>query len=357
MDKFVQMFLRETKYKNESDKIRLTLRLILAMSTLICAAEFVTSALLLGGEGHIVISVFLAVYLFLFLLSYRVKSKIIMVATNIIWLPWIIAQIWLFGWSTSPQLIVVLMSILSICCYYIRIRWKALINFLLLVYLVAIYIVFSQKVPCIDMKGVSPVIIYSIICAFTLSCILCVVYVFVKEEQTEDKKLVKYNIQLENQARTDALTGLYNRRFIVDMLDRIHKENDPLGFCVAMCDVDFFKKVNDNYGHDVGDEVLKKVASILKETIVGENQVGRWGGEEFLIVFPKTNGDQAMDILYNVQQRIKALEFNVLDRSFKITVTMGLAEYDFKSDAANIIKAADEKMYYGKENGRDQIVF
>ena len=83
----------------------------------------------------------------------------------------------------------------------------------------------------------------------------------------------------------------------------------------------------------------------------------RWGGEEFLLVFDRMNGDQAFPNLHSILNEIRNLKFNIGDRSFSITMTMGLAEYDFKSDADTIIKQADEKMYSGKENGRNQIVF
>ncbi|MCR5235458.1 MAG: GGDEF domain-containing protein, partial [Lachnospiraceae bacterium] len=85
--------------------------------------------------------------------------------------------------------------------------------------------------------------------------------------------------------------------------------------------------------------------------------VSRWGGEEFLIVFPNMNGDEARSLLDTIRTKVKKIEFDTGSRKFSITVTYGLAEYGFNGDAESVVKEADEKLYIGKENGRDQIVF
>ena len=124
-----------------------------------------------------------------------------------------------------------------------------------------------------------------------------------------------------------------------------------------MCDIDFFKKVNDSYGHDIGDKVLAGVAQALVENVTEDCLVSRWGGEEFLIVFPDMNGDEARAMLDKIRSRIKKIVFETGSSNFSITVTYGLAEYGFDGDAEAVVKEADGKLYLGKENGRDQIVF
>ena len=126
---------------------------------------------------------------------------------------------------------------------------------------------------------------------------------------------------------------------------------------ICICDIDFFKKVNDNYGHDVGDIVLQNLADIMTTTLDKNILAARWGGEEFLLVFAGYNGDEAYNKLETLRGNIKSLEFKAKEKTFSITMTFGLAEYDFSSDIDTIIKEADEKLYMGKENGRDQIVF
>ena len=170
-------------------------------------------------------------------------------------------------------------------------------------------------------------------------------------------KLVEYNNILEDQANTDALTGLYNRRKAMQYLEKriVPTNRDFTSICI--CDIDFFKKVNDNYGHDIGDIVLQNIADVMITTLNKNVLVARWGGEEFLIVFSSCNGDDAYLRLERLRDNIKALKFKAGEKQFSITMTFGLTEYDFHSDIDAIIKEADEKLYMGKENGRDQIVY
>ena len=168
---------------------------------------------------------------------------------------------------------------------------------------------------------------------------------------------MKYNDRLVREANTDQLTGLYNRRRGQEFIEEI-KDSSFLGsVSIVMGDIDFFKKVNDSYGHDIGDKVLAGVAQALVENVSEECLVSRWGGEEFLIIFPSMNGDEAKVILDTIRSRIKKIVFDTGSKTFSITITYGLAEYGFNGDAEAVVKEADDKLYIGKENGRDQIVF
>ena len=136
-----------------------------------------------------------------------------------------------------------------------------------------------------------------------------------------------------------------------------HKSVGNMGFSLCICDIDFFKKVNDQYGHDVGDEVLVKISEIFQKEIEKGNFAARWGGEEFLLLFPACNGDDARAKLEKIRSDIKELQFHAEETDFRIAMTFGLAEYDYVNGLKATIKEADEKLYIGKENGRDQIVF
>ena len=189
-------------------------------------------------------------------------------------------------------------------------------------------------------------------------CISLIVFVFSNDVQELEGKLIEYNNQLIKQANTDTLTGLYNRRKALEYMEHIcDKEIYDMGLCLCIGDIDFFKKVNDNYGHDTGDEVLKKVAEVFKQEMQGRNLVARWGGEEFLLVFPECNGDEAYIKIENIHKKIKALRFGKDEMKFGVTMTFGLAEYDFQQGLNATIKEADEKLYIGKEKGRDTIIF
>lgn len=171
-------------------------------------------------------------------------------------------------------------------------------------------------------------------------------------------KLVAYNEQLKEQATTDALTKLYNRRKAMEYLGGLSEDfMRKGGFSICICDIDHFKMINDNYGHDFGDIVLREVSLIIKEEMKDRGLVARWGGEEFLLIFSRDNGDDAFLILEKIRWKIKKYCFDENDKKVNVTMTFGLAEYDFANGVDFTIKEADKKLYMGKSAGRDRIIF
>lgn len=133
------------------------------------------------------------------------------------------------------------------------------------------------------------------------------------------KNVYRLEYELSQKARLDSMTGLANRRSMSEYIEKIKKSNTGKDICVAIIDVDFFKSINDTYGHEQGDIVLKKMAEVLKEKCTKENGffVGRWGGEEFMVLYKTENEDKEIE---------------------------------------NLVKIADENLYKGKENGRNTVV-
>ena len=157
-------------------------------------------------------------------------------------------------------------------------------------------------------------------------------------------------------ANTDELTGLWNRRKANLELQRwlVVKEVQP--FSLIICDIDDFKKVNDNHGHLVGDKVIHKVAKKLQENLRHHEMVSRWGGEEFLIALPNTELDHAKNIAMRIRDSINHML--ILDHEFeiKITLTYGVTEYKEGMTLEELIRASDQKMYKGKQSGKDCVV-
>ena len=161
-------------------------------------------------------------------------------------------------------------------------------------------------------------------------------------------------------ASIDPLTGLYNRWSMRSYLEKIAGKyaSGEIGYVsVAIGDIDFFKKTNDTYGHDAGDMVLKELAKVILEAMEKEGKVCRWGGEEFLFVFQNKNGDQANEVLHDILKRIRGMGIPYQGVWIHVTMTFGLEEYSGEKDMETIIRAADQKLYHGKENGRNQIVY
>ncbi len=167
---------------------------------------------------------------------------------------------------------------------------------------------------------------------------------------------------LREMANIDPLTGICNRRKMHQILKNSleHKEPIPYQAVVAMMDVDLFKKVNDTYGHDVGDEVLLTLANLLyeKQENIPGFYVSRWGGEEFLVFYEKYNKAQedVIGIFEELRQQIQDTVVKVDNKEIQITVTMGLAFYNDGENIQNLIKIADDNLYKGKKSGRNRVV-
>jgi diguanylate cyclase len=164
-------------------------------------------------------------------------------------------------------------------------------------------------------------------------------------------------LRIEELAQTDDLTGLPNRRSIVKMLDdEIARGHRGTPCSVAMIDIDWFKRINDTYGHPAGDEVLRTVAITVFANIRANDRFGRYGGEEFLLVLPGTARDEAALIVERLRAMIAELDWNAFAIDMAVTISAGIASLapDDSSDA--ILARADRALYAAKAGGRNRIV-
>ena len=152
----------------------------------------------------------------------------------------------------------------------------------------------------------------------------------------------------------DALTGLYNRRSGQIRSKRQVEKGEP--FSLAMGDIDFFKRVNDTYGHDAGDEVLRSVARLISDGLVGRGYAARWGGEEFLIIFENCDSLQAAETLEKILNRIRESIIKSGDFEIRVTMSYGVVTGCSNEPVEVQIKKADRGLYYAKEHGRNQVV-
>ncbi len=163
----------------------------------------------------------------------------------------------------------------------------------------------------------------------------------------------EYEEKLKQLATYDSLTGLYNRYMIEEFLEKeiekSKRHNIPLS--VIMCDIDDFKKINDTYGHMFGDKVLKELARIMKENLRKSDAIGRWGGEEFIIIAPYTN-------VYGAQrlaEKIKTLIENTQIEDISVTISCGVAEYRYSESLKDLFKRVDEALYLAKKKGKNTV--
>jgi len=173
------------------------------------------------------------------------------------------------------------------------------------------------------------------------------------------KELMETNRRLELLSITDGLTKLYNHRYFQDELLRAFDESQryqrPLS--LAMVDIDFFKKVNDTYGHAVGDEVLKAVSRMFQQSIRSTDLAARYGGEEFAVMMPETELQDAITFAEKIRSLVESAEVPTAAGPLRITVSIGVSTVPHTRirTAHEVVVAADRALYRAKKNGRNQV--
>ncbi|MCF7790404.1 MAG: diguanylate cyclase [Victivallales bacterium] len=176
-----------------------------------------------------------------------------------------------------------------------------------------------------------------------------------KELKFALKQLSEKNKKLDKISVTDALTGLANRKHLIDELDTLIGFNNKYGYELAltMIDLDDFKKINDIYGHDAGDEALVKFAEVLKNKTRDRDLAGRYGGEEFILILSNTSLLDCFSVIEKILNEVRKLNFD-FDVNYQLTFSAGIAKLNGQNLDA-LIKKADELMYKAKKSGKNRI--
>ncbi|MBB1519595.1 GGDEF domain-containing protein [Aquipseudomonas guryensis] len=178
------------------------------------------------------------------------------------------------------------------------------------------------------------------------------------------KKLMASNAQLQEVlqqvtelATHDELTGVYNRRYLLEMLGHEKNRTDRGGggFCVCLFDLDHFKRVNDNYGHAAGDTVLKTFAATVEPLLRSTDFLARYGGEEFLLFLPQTSLEMAQHCIKRIQEALATTSFEGLPPGFRVTASIGVAQYYLQEGIPSLIERSDKALYRAKQNGRNRM--
>lgn len=168
------------------------------------------------------------------------------------------------------------------------------------------------------------------------------------------------NKELHRVSMEDFLTRVYNRRYLLQIAQqeiiKVNSTYKPLSLLII--DVDFFKKVNDTYGHQTGDIVLFKIADICQQSIRKSDILGRYGGEEFLIILPNTSLKNAVLVADNLREVIAEEEIVIEGKTINVTISIGVSEWQYPEMSIDkMLKRADSCLYWAKKNGRNQVCF
>lgn len=342
---------------NESKRVIVTLRVLCLIVMFAFALDTVFAGLnTVVAFPHVFVALYI-MFIAFFTSTYYSKTVVALRAFILCLFIWIPSMIPIFGWTAGIQnyciIILMLCFFASFSSTVIKFS-QSLIVLILRIFLIAFFGGIKPQVP-IGIYSDKAMQVSNITAVFV--SIIFISYVFSKNEIEAEKKLMKYNDRLKEEANTDQLTGLYNRRRAVEYINERVSCRSGENVSIAIGDIDFFKKINDTYGHATGDEVLKFLAKEMTETCGNNAFIARWGGEEFIIIFPGMNGDEAFLQLDALHTKIRRTPIIVDDIKIDLTMTFGLAELSYDNDVEKAIKEADEKLYLGKATGRDKVVY
>ncbi len=182
-------------------------------------------------------------------------------------------------------------------------------------------------------------------------------YIAIALNNSQQSEALKNAInELEISSTTDPLTELYNRRYMLRKIDlekeRFKRSTKP--FSIIITDIDHFKDINDTFGHDCGDFVLKELAALMRNLLRKVDFIARWGGEEFLILLTETDATEAFTMAERLRQQIEGHTFVFRENQVRVTMTFGISEYQDEPTMEDAFKRADRALYLGKNNGRNQ---
>ena len=269
------------------------------------------------------------------------------------WVSWNVCH---FGWNSGVQHFLTLMVVFVFFNVYdkplVKILWLAVI----LAFRIILFSISQQHAAVYSMSRTANTVYQTLntVSFFLMLTGMCII--FSTSIQDTERQLRLRNQTLYKEAGTDPLTGLPNRRSMIEMIEKYCRTNPDQPFSVAIADLDYFKNINDTYGHNCGDYTLVKLTELFAEHSGGRYSVCRWGGEEFCFFLPGMNLDQAGQLMNDLCFAVEKMKLKYEETEFSITITIGVEEYDFASPMEDLLQAADEKLYMGKNAGRNRVV-
>ncbi|HEY9100365.1 MAG TPA: GGDEF domain-containing protein [Thiobacillus sp.] len=191
-----------------------------------------------------------------------------------------------------------------------------------------------------------------IVMALSAACMMSLIAEWMRNKSYE--AIFQAAERLNVDASHDSLTGLLNRRGFEEQIERMNEDDFPA--VLGVIDIDHFKKINDEYGHDAGDKALRFLGDYLRRSVKGRDLMCRWGGEEFLVLFPHLSFQSGVIVLDQIRDEIYSRDVVHGGRAFRITFSAGVVELDSKREFQDGLKLADRRLYHAKKSGRNRVV-
>ncbi|MBR4778178.1 MAG: GGDEF domain-containing protein [Lachnospiraceae bacterium] len=269
-------------------------------------------------------------------------------------------SVYYIGWGCGSYFF--LFSIVPIViyfgCFFLKGSNRRIIVLMLILIFtmfVVLYVIYGKQTPKYSVNDTIREILFTFSAFAMFFAVVFYNAIYIYSSEDEKSSLEEKNVRLSADALEDTLTGLLNRRGFLPKVDELIKV-DGAHFCIAFFDIDNFKRINDSYGHDCGDEVLRHISSMVKKEMHG-CEICRWGGEEFIILMKDYDMAVAGQKMEYIRKLIESTPTVFYNKHISVTVTIGLEEYSDKyPNPEDIIKVADERMYYGKQHGKNIVI-
>lgn len=356
--KIKDYILRDLEKEGESNDLSVLLRML----SIIGFFFYFILIFPIAYIGNVMMTLFLifsiGIFIGVFICTYENRTMYGLWMYNILLLLFTILMTLFVGWGLFFVPIVFPTVLLTFFSIKLSIGKKLLYSGISALTMIALGISYNfipfQTAPPVSVK----IIILVLNVGLSFISFTAIAYAFYLKYTKSEEKIIQYNKRLEQLVNTDALTTLWNRRAMNEHLSILVNNYNKYqtDFSLAILDIDFFKKVNDEYGHGMGDFVLKSLSYLLKTFMDGKGQVARWGGEEFLLTFENMDYDQAIGLMEELRVRIEDQEFAFKDVKMHLTITAGIEEYHTNIGLDQALTKADEKLYVGKTSGRNQVV-
>ena len=240
-----------------------------------------------------------------------------------------------------------------------NIKVSCVITFIIAVIYLILKISCSANEPIYSLSDYYLLGIYIFNMGTSFTVIMFFPFIYCSNVENSQKSLIMMNKKLNILAKYDPLTNLLNRRSMKTEISKANYEYELLNknFAFLLCDIDDFKKVNDTYGHDCGDYVLKEISNIISNSVRECDYVCRWGGEEILILLNDIKDDTISEIASRININLSKKTFKYDDTIISITLTIGISSSIKEKNTANMIKKADKNLYKGKNKGKNCVIY
>lgn len=368
MGKIKEIIWKDSTGENESNRVSFIVRI----NSLLMCIYFIILMVVFGAKGRFPIVgtclTCLAAFAFSVYLTYKDSNKLAQIVYSVVTIIWMMRFVIQWGWECSVQHFIFVLLILAFMGNYAPQIVKLWLSAGVLLVRVVLYFWHVTHEPLEQISYLTSLMFQTInILAIFISMVV-MLSIFTRDKMETEAKLSRYNKKLKVLSEHDPLTKLPNRRSVISStIANIMSGAYINGVCVAIGDIDFFKKVNDTYGHDAGDEVLKQLAAVCSDFMKDHGIAARWGGEEFMFVFNNENLDEAGVSANELLSKIREMTVNYNGTEIKVTMTIGVTdvntflgkgvtEGDIDDRINEAVYAADKKLYMGKANGRNTVV-